>query len=357
MRKIYKGLFIVAALCTSNYALANCTTNVGRPNTEKFEMRGSFANSVLTGPLKQGDLVQSLTINFSPDKNYTVKCTPDSEVLLKMQRANRPAVEYRGEASVPYAYYVDRYAQGQYNPNSPSNDWIYTVKTIEGEYFYNTRSGGDGRTLIVPESGDYRPRQLVVSFYAGRDNPTTPLTFGSGGQMSFMAHIQLDYETPTDNEGIIYYLTGTITPPPETNTCRVDVGSKNLTFNLPRTASSVFQKIGDVSGNVTENLTVDCSGEMIASMKLSNANFIQDTAGGNTIIKPAKDGQDSEALGIGFVLSSDGQRINSDDFVKIPKVMSKGKTNIPIKAEYYRFGPAIKAGNVEATADFTLTFN
>lgn len=357
MRKIYKSLFIGTALFASNYALANCSNSYGRPNTAKIEMNGMMPSYTLSRPLKQGDLVETITVNYKPSKTDILRCTPDSEVLLKAQRANYLAREYEGEVPVSHAYYVDKYARGSAKPDDPSNDWIYTVQLTDGEYFYNDRMNIGGRPLQVPESDNYGPRQLIISLYAGKDNPTTPLTFGSAGQVSFMAHIQLSGITETDNEGIIYSTTGTIMPAPIVNVCSLDVGSKNLTFNLPRTASSVFQKIGDVSGNVTENLTVECSGEMIASMKLSNANFIQDTDGGNTIIKPAKDGQDSEALGIGFVLSSDGQRINSDDFVKTPQVMTKGKTNIPIKAEYYRFGPAIKAGNVEATADFTLTFN
>ncbi|WP_139851518.1 fimbrial protein [Acinetobacter pullicarnis] len=357
MRKIYKGLFIVTALFASNYALANCSNSYGKPNTTKIEMNGMMPSYALTGPLKQGDLVTRVTVDYKPSKTDKLKCTPDSQVLLKMQRANYAAVDYMGEVPVPHAYYIHKDARGNSKPDDPSNDWIYTVQLPDGEFFYNNQFGNHGREINVPESDDYGPKQLIISLYAGKDNPTTPLTFGSAGQVSFMAHIQLNGWSSTDSEGLIYSTTGTITPAPIVNICSLDVGSKNLTFNLPRTASSVFQKIGDVSGNVTENLTVDCSGEMIASMKLSNANFIQDMNGENTIIKPAKDGQDSQALGVGFVLSSDGQRINSEDFVKIPQVMGKGKTNIPIKAEYYRFGSDIKAGNVEATADFTVTFN
>lgn len=212
MKIFNKSLLLVSALFASNYALANCTTKPGKPNTEKFEMRGEMPSSVLTQSLKQGDLVNTFTATFMVDKSYTVDCTDGSTVLFKMQRALTTATEYKGAVPVPHAYYITRLASGERDPNSPTNDWIYTVQTLDGEFFYNTRAGGDGRPVVVPASRDYKPRQLIISLYAGKDNPTTPLTFGPAGQNSFMAHIQLNNESPTDNEGIIYYLTGTITP-------------------------------------------------------------------------------------------------------------------------------------------------
>ena len=357
MKKLNQYLFIASTLLVANTSFANCTTSVGRPNTEKFEMRGNFPSYSLKTPLKKGQLVESMVILFTPDKSTTVKCTAGSQVQLKMQRGNVAATPYegRGEAEVPHAYYVSKSARGDAKPDDPANDWIYTVQTAEGDFFDNDMWGG--HRITVPESEDYRPRKLIVTFYAGKDNPTTPLTFGPAGQTSFMAHIQLNGDTPTDSEGIIYQATGTITPPPVINTCSIDDRSRNMSFVLAAASTDAFNKIGHVAGTATENLTLECSGGMIARMKLSNATFIQDTDAKMSVIKPAKDGQGTYATGIGFVLSSNGQRIESDDFVQIPQTLQKGIVDIPIKAQYYRFGSDVKAGSVEATADFTVTFN
>lgn len=130
-----------------------------------------------------------------------------------------------------------------------------------------------------------------------------------------------------------------------------------MSFNLASKSSGAFQKIGDVAGGEIQNLTLDCTGSTSANMKLNNANFIADLDGKKAVIKPVKDGQDGQALGIGFVLSNEGQRINNDEYVKLPAVLPKGITNIPMKAEYYRFGSEVQAGRVAATADFSLTFN
>lgn len=339
MKILFKIMVWLSSICMNAYAVAGCTEGY------QILMSSSVGNIQLSGDIKKNDLLATIDgfVNMYGNHN-TIECTDNSTVYLMIQRTpGGGAIAYDG--GIPNAYYHSRSA----NPNStsynPENDYVYTV-SLEDD---GTPFVVSGTPYPVSATKDFKPR-VVIRVYAGQDNPSTNVSFTANNYelWAHMATVPVSWNNP----GRTYTVSGRISAPKAL--CTLDNSSKNMTMILPPKPSSEFTQIGDVSGAVDQQISLTCTGDATATMKLTNTQLLSDGRRHTVIVPETK--KPNQAEGIGFVLSHEGQRVANDDSIDIQTQIRNGTVSIPIRAEYFRYGNQIKAGNLEAYANLTITF-
>lgn len=339
MKKLFKLILIVTSLSISKYGFAACTSGI------QILMSTNIGKIQLSGDIKKNTLLATITgfTNMYGNTN-TLSCTDNSNVWLKIKRrlTGSPPKAYTG--GILNAYYLSLGAV----PTSPTynkqNDYVYTVELEDGTPFTAT-----GTQYGFSKTDNFNPK-IIMKIYAGQDNPTENWYF-MAEESSLFAHIDTD-PTAFNNPGRVYTMSGTIDAPKAL--CTLDNASKNMTMILPSRPTFVFSKIGATSGEVIQDISLTCTANATATMKLTNTNLVSDGSNNSVIIPDAN--MANKAEGIGFVLSYDNKRINADTAIDVGTQISSGKITVPIKAEYFRYGPEVKAGNLEAYANLQITF-
>jgi len=339
MNILKKSLLVTSALLLSPFVLADCVpTSFVKHAT--MTARGN-PNIELSGDIQKNQLLATIT-NFVLDRNspIPVACSNDSSVWLRIVNAEDHFM------STPYGV-IDG-LPAFFVPSSYMQYAYVLIDNKTGLAFNN-----DVGQKVAVDGDTYDTPSVTLKIYAAVDNPNQNLEITGMGKV--FGRVMFHTKAIGDQGYLIEVRSFTIGAPPVL--CDLDPGSNDLRFVLAREPISAFDKIGATAGNQSANLSITCTGKMTARMQLTNNNLVADDQGLKAVITPEKDGQGANAQGIGFVISSGDKRINGDKATTLPQTLGKGTTQIPIKAQYYRYGNEVKAGKIEAFANFNLTFN
>jgi len=134
--------------------------------------------------------------------------------------------------------------------------------------------------------------------------------------------------------------------------------ANNLTISLDKKPLSSFDAIGTTAGKAKTDLKIYCTGDMRAkiSLKVDPNKIESDLTGRSSVVKNERENMASGATGIGFVVSTDSERLENGNSIELAN-LGVGAASIPIYAEYYRYGNKILSGEVQASAAFVIEFN
>lgn len=301
-----------------------------------------FANAdiKLSGNIQKNQEIGrfQFTKDASGTANIATTCKPGSTIYA-LAGAGEPtqgsARHYDDIDGMP-AYYLPR----------SNNEYAYVLIDNESGLPFGNKQ--DYSTIPI-DTDKMLPRQATLILYATLDNPTFSMALGNielGGLKPEVG----DYTT-----GYTYkFQTGSI----DAAAVSCDINNpNNLSITLPHSPISAFNDIGDTHAKAGTQLGITCTGDMQAkiSLRLDSNQVESDDYGQDTVIKNERESGDY-AKGIGFVLSIDGERLIDDSWVDLPD-LGKGTVQIPIDAEYYRYGYETSAGKVQAIANFIVEFN
>lgn len=344
-KKLLFLTFILGLSSTSfySYAAPNCVNNGGI----KHGMMDARAGTIeLTGSVAKHQEIGRFTFTRDGSDVSVADCPDGAEIYAYATYSEASGVKptYYMDIDGRPAYYIVRNG-----PITGYDDYVYVL--IDNKTGLSFRSQ-PGQEVPVGDSKLYS-RDATVIVYSTKDNPRSE-RFTTQYIGSVLIN-RFDSGGGTTAVGFSYRLSINIISAP--TSCSAE--NTNLEMNLPRMPTSAFPTIGfpTQSASAEEDLRISCTGNVSAKIKLM-ANNTTSYEGQESVIKPDNEGG-SHAQGIGFVVSSPlsgNTRLVNNQFVKLAD-LTNGITNVPLKAEYFRYGNEIKAGSVNATASFVLEFN
>lgn len=346
--KMNKLLFLIFTLSLSSlsfysYAAPDCVNNGGIKHGT-MDARGGTIE--LKGMIKKNQEVARFTFKRDGSDVAVADCPDGAEFYAYATYSEASGVipSYYMDIDGRPAYYVVR------KPNTGLDDYAYVLIENESGLSFRSQPGQE----VPVNAPKLNTRDATVIVYATKDNPksqrfTTQYIgsilinrFNSGGG--------------TTAVGFSYRLSVNIISAP--TSCSAE--NTNLIMNLPRISTSAFPKIGfpTEQAYAEDHLKINCTGNVSAKIKLM-ANNTTSYEGQESVIKADNEGSQDNAKGIGFVVTSplsNDTRLVNNQFVKLAD-LTNGSTNVPLKAEYFRYGNEVKPGKVNASANFVLEFN
>lgn len=348
-KKINKLLFLIFTLSLSSlsfysHAAPDCVNNGGIKHGT-MDARGGTIE--LKGMIKKNQEVARFTFKRDGSDVAVADCPDGAEfyAYATYSKASGVMPTYYGDIDGRPAYYVVRNG-----PTVGLDDYAYVLIENQSGLAFRSQPGQE----IPVNAPKLNTRDATVIVYATKDNPksqrfTTQYIgsilinrFNSGGG--------------TTAVGFSYRLSVNIISAP--TSCSAE--NTDLEMNLPKMPITAFSDIGFPRDNqyAEDHLRINCTGDASAKIKLMAHNTTS-YEGQKTIIKPDNEGNSNNAKGVGFVVSSpssgDTVLINNQ-FVKLADLAS-GINNVPLKAEYYRYGDEVKPGKLSASANFVLEFD
>lgn len=342
-------LLLLISAGISQTALADGCENTDSKPPYNINMLSTVGDIKLSGNISKHQEIGRF--NFSKDASGTTDHVADCGYGATIY-----AVAGSGEPPLPNARYFEHIdghptyiISNSYNGDTGNYEYAYAL--IDNE---TGRPFGDRQyySEIKVNDDKMRPRPATVILYAAVDNPTKTIWLNPS---SSLGGLRPKINNPDARIGITYkFKSGSISPAPAS--CDLN-NPDNLTITLPRSPITAFKEIGDVHAKENTELSITCTGEMTGKilLNLSSHRAMQDDQGRYSVIKNEREGGE-HADGIGFVLSTNGRRISNGERIDLPN-LGKGITQIPIDAEYYRYGYKTSAGRVQAIANFVVEFN
>ncbi|EKT54220.1 fimbrial protein [Providencia sneebia] len=333
-------LSAILILMTGGYAFAaqNCVEN-GRLKHSTME---AFVDLKLSGFIKKNQELGRYTFRRQGGQGGVAICDADSQVYAYTTYSESTVANsrYYGDINGHPAYHV--------MPRGNDNFAYVLIDNTTGQSFKVS-----GQPLPVPE-GDLMPIDATVILYAAIDNPKST-TFYS----DIIGAILINpYQSGGGSTriGYTYQLAGKVVSAP--TSCSLT--NTDLEFELPRISTTELPAIGSPTSNYSKSndLVIDCTGKVSAKIKLQAANTTSYN-GKESVIKTTNEGQNDNASGVGFIVKLPGNNnevLVNQEFVRLAD-LDTGSTPVPLIAEYYRYNPEIKAGKLNAEANFVVQFN
>lgn len=324
-------------------AAPTCDGRGGGINHGTMDARGGTIN--LSGFIKKNQEVARFGFKRDGGNTAVATCPDGAEAFAyaTYSEGSGTIASYYGDIDGRPAYYFTR-------PPNTYDDYVYVL--IENRSGAAFRSQ-PGQEFPVMDS-ELNTRDATVIIYSNKDNPKS-----KSYHTQYIGSILVDRFNPsggTTAVGFSYRVTVNIVSAP--TSCSAE--NTNLIMNLPRISTSVFPKIGfpTEQAYAEDHLKINCTGNVSAKIKLM-ANNTASYEGQESVIKADNEGSQDNAKGIGFVVTSplsNDTRLVNNQFVKLAD-LTNGSTNVPLKAEYFRYGNEVKPGKVNASANFVLEFN
>ncbi|WP_027014282.1 fimbrial protein [Comamonas composti] len=292
----------------------------------------------LTGDIPADTYLGSFDFKRDGGTAPIAQCSPGSEVALYATHGEGVSMLSRYYKHIDGRPTYHLYTAGEAN-------YAYAIEDLEtGVYF--TREG-----TMSGREGPLNTPMTRLHLYAATDNPSPTKANAHVGAL-----LVRRFEVGYTNVGFHFRMTPNIQT---AKSCKIL--NKDLRIRLPGISVSNFPHIGFAQQPVRgrDNLTVECTGEMTASILVKGNHGATTHEGRNIVLKPMDEGWQSNATGFGFVLSAPGfanGHLVHDEYVSLGG-LPKGQKIIPIEAEYYRYGNAPRPGEVESSASFILQFN
>lgn len=347
-RQYIHPLLLLILTGTSQTALADGCENTGsRPYN--INMLAYTGDIKLSGHVSKYQEIGRYT--FTKDAAGTTDHVADCD-----SGATIYAVAGSGEPANPNAQFFENIAgnptfvwRDSYNGQTKKYEYVYALIDNEtSQPFGNLQNYSE----LAVNDERMRPRQATVILYAAVDNPEKMVYLNRN---TSLGGLRPKISNPDPRIGITYKFSyGSISPAPVS--CNLN-NPDNLSITLPRSPVTAFNAVGDTYAKESTELNISCTGEMTGKISLNIApgRTMQDDQGRYSVIQNERD--DNEfAQGIGFVISTNGARISNGESVDLPN-LGKGTMQIPIDAEYYRYGHDTSAGKVQAIANFVVEFN
>lgn len=121
---------------------------------------------------------------------------------------------------------------------------------------------------------------------------------------------------------------------------------------LPTVFSSNFGSLGSTAGQTPFNVQLNCSASSPLSITLSPSS--PPYAGASGVLTNTTGGGYAQNVGV-QVLDNNGNPISFGTAISVGPTIN-GVFNIPLQARYYQTGTPVSAGQVTATATYTLTY-
>jgi type 1 fimbria pilin len=230
--------------------------------------------------------------------------------------------------------------------NLGPRNYAYAIEELTTGIFHESTGP------LSPREGDLTTPSARLHLYAAVDNPENIKANGA----TVGALLIRKYEPGYTKVGFTYVLRLYAT-----NTTSCSVTNQNLYIRLPDIPINNFPSTGfsQSQASAEDEITVNCSGPMSGTLRINANNGTTTHDGREIVLKTRNEGEGKNAAGFGFVLSAPN---NVNGYLADNETVSLGSLNqgdqsIPIKAEYYRHGDYIKAGEMEASASFVIEFN
>ena len=143
------------------------------------------------------------------------------------------------------------------------------------------------------------------------------------------------------------FLTSSVTFVP--GTCKAAVNPTVVT--LPTVYASAFPGTGTTTGQTPFNVQLTCSGKANLAITLAASN---PQAGATGVIAPTNGSGYAQNVGV-QLLDGSGNPVNFSTAISAGQT-TNGAFNVPFYARYYQIAPGATAGQVTATATYTLTY-
>ena len=135
--------------------------------------------------------------------------------------------------------------------------------------------------------------------------------------------------------------------------CKVDVGSSNMSVNLPVVSTTAFTGPGSIAGATGFNVNLNCDADVTVEMTMHTAHSDPNYTG---VALPARDQGMASGVGIQLLDSKDAP-VPFDKKRTIVSSCDCGLMSIPFTARYIQTtGAPVGAGRVSATVTFTMSY-
>lgn len=335
-------LSFILLLVTSRQAVAMNDCEEGGQGQSHSTLRATVSLN-LTGAIKKNDELGRASFVRLWGNGGVAQCGENAQVYgyTSYGEGSGIVARYYGEIDGRPAYHVHR---------GGSDSIVYVLIDDDSQESFRNKPG---QALPVPK-GPLLPINATIIFYAAKDNPES--TYFNQSIVGTVLINRYSSGGGTTRTGYTYELKGAIESAP--TSCSAE--NTDLEFNLPPLSTAAFSSIGFPSeASATEdNMRIICTGDMSASIKLL-ADNTRSYQGKQSIITLDNEGESNHASGIGFTVKSPLSHdtfLENNEFVKLAD-LKNGETDVPLIAEYYRYGDSITPGKAEATAQFVLQFD
>ncbi|MEG0118094.1 MAG: fimbrial protein [Pseudomonas sp.] len=219
---------------------------------------------------------------------------------------------------------------------------------------------------------DY-PNSQAATYYRAASSSTASKTYSSTSEQSLFVwiddgfSIQLVKTGPTSTGSLstgtvaglslknLYWMTAIqIVNGGSFSTSGCTINTKSLTVPLGSVKRSEFSGVGSTTKTSIFNISVDCSESTNVTMTL-NATADSSSAPGVIAIDPSAGSTTASGVGIQLLRNNNSVVIGSPFYIGRASVA--GGNRIEMGARYYQTKSTITAGQANATATFTLTYN
>ena len=222
-------------------------------------------------------------------------------------------------------------------PNGPLN-----VNTTQ---FTNTTTFQLISTGVLPSNGSKIPNGTILGQWQFDNLCITP-AFDKRGNLTGCT-------TNAPVKTVITFLSGGVTF--TASTCNVSTGSQNMTVTLPSVAANALGAVGTTAGTTRFGINLTgCSSGLGVSATLSTSNPYLAT---NGVIAPTTGAGYASGVGIQILQPNGSTPVTFD--TAFPTGTTSGANSnytFNLYARYYQTATPVTAGQVQATATYTLTY-
>lgn len=227
--------------------------------------------------------------------------------------------------------------QASNGPNGPAGAPGWELGTLQQSSC--SRHGNHGRIMSCPPLAATFTAQLV------KVGTVTPGTFSVSPVAQF-TNYSYGYSDSANYYATLNIGSVTVTTP----ACSVAVDPTVVI--LPTVFSSNFGSLGSTAGQTPFNVQLNCSASSPLSITLSPSSPAY--AGASGVLTNTTGGGYAQNVGV-QILDKNGNPISFGTAISVGPTIN-GAFNIPLQARYYQTGTPVSAGQVTATATYTLTY-